>query len=74
MVGLSTCVMLAQSTPILYHTEANGCIFFTACVAELRTPTNCIGKPSIHNLVSYTVKLRMWKLKMESVVTIIFCT
>ena len=25
-------VMLAQSTPISYHTEANGCIFFTTGV------------------------------------------
>ena len=25
---LLTCVMLAQSIPISYHREANGCIFF----------------------------------------------
>ena len=31
---LLTCFMLVQSTPISYHTEANGCIFFTAGVCK----------------------------------------
>ena len=32
---LLTCVMLAQSIPISYHTEANGCIFFAAGVVGM---------------------------------------
>ena len=33
---LLTGFMLGQSTPISYHTEANGCIFFAAGVGLLR--------------------------------------
>ena len=33
VVQLLTGFMLGQSTPISYHTEANGCIFFAAGVS-----------------------------------------
>ena len=35
MVRLLTGFMLGQSTPISYHTEANGCIFITPVVSSL---------------------------------------
>ena len=44
VVWLLTGFMLGQSTPISYHTEANGCIFFAASVHQPTYANVFVGK------------------------------
>ena len=47
VVWLLTGFMLGQSTLILYHTEANGCIFFATGVYQI-----CSGALNLNNIVA----------------------
>ena len=63
VVWLLKFVMLAQSTSISYHTEANGCIFFAAGVWML-FDFQTLERITWHVLINYTFNFNLFLLKI----------